>query len=284
MHPHKLKIHVTSTLFCLLVVAMILINMVIVIFWYQHMIQQKIFHIKSVINIWAAEHSAEKVNWDDMEGALQLLHDQLGHDCQQIVMANSAEAVMTIGSSTTTGLEQMVRSAFLNGSKTVSIKENLNIPLFLMPKLLSTVYKPDLQNLKSIAVGTLVDISDIYSQLWQKEKYILFYLILNAFILTIVGFFRMRKIFFEPIEKLVTVTETYQIAEGGGLFLNHSENEFGHLSKAMSAMVLRMEEDRRKLFETVGSLKEVNKQSFMLKNSQRQVAFQRVLHMRSAIR
>ncbi len=261
MYPHKLKTHIVTTLFTLLVLAMVFINIVIFIFWYQHLVQEKMIHVKETVSLWY-----NQVHIDDFEksssenrNSLLMLHQQLGRDCRQILMVTNKSTVMAFDLPGDRALEQLVRSPFPLVKETIRYLNKSDVPFIFRPRRLVFILPLDLQ-VQGSKLGVVVDTKPMYMQLMKKEKIIFIYIFLNAFVLTVVGFFRMRYVLLNPIEKLANVAESYQISEGQGLFGEYTESEFGQLSKAMNAMIQRIEEDRRKLFSTVTSLEDSNKQ------------------------
>jgi hypothetical protein len=82
----------------------------------------------------------------------------------------------------------------------------------------------------------------------------------NVIILSTIGLFRLVQLVVRPIEHLVTLTNTYQNDEDFPYVSDQHNNEFGQLSIALNRMLHRIDDDRRKLKETVLSLEKANEQ------------------------
>jgi signal transduction histidine kinase len=270
MYPHKLKLQISVTLFGILILAMLLINIIIIVFWYQHLVQQKIMLVRNTVGVWQnawllPDYGA---GWSEAKSSLQILHRSLGPECQQVLILQDTHVMKAVDTFDQWGLEALVLSTSTSGKEVIRYIEKTDIPFFYTPKSLVISLPSNGSQPAGRSVGVVLDISNMLPELWAKEKVIAVYLFLNALILTIVGFFRIRRLVLGPIETLVGVAENYQVSESGGFFSDHSENEFGQLSRAMNNMVKRIEEDRRKLCKTVDSLAETNLQ---LKNAQHEI-------------
>ncbi len=84
------------------------------------------------------------------------------------------------------------------------------------------------------------------------------YLLVNLIILTVIGLFRFFRFTVRPIEELVRLTDAYE-EEGKVPFLAlEQDSELGQLSTALNRMLQRIEEDRKKLQQSVVSLEAAN--------------------------
>jgi signal transduction histidine kinase len=259
-----------GTFLGLLIFAMLLINLVIFVFWYQHVVQQKIQIVKNSVSVWQSLQLTQKyaAGNPDLKSSLQTLFSSLGPGCRQVLVIHEQQVITAVETHDRWGLEALVASVSISGKGTVQYIEKTEIPFFFTPLALAIALPINGSKSSCSGIGIALDTTHVLSKLWAKEKVILVYLFLNALILTIVGFFRMRRLVLAPIDNLVGVAENYHVSEGGGLFSENSENEFGQLSRAMNNMVQRIEEDRNKLCNSVDSLAETNLQ---LKNAQNEV-------------
>lgn len=260
MYPHKLKIHIATTLFFLLALAMLLINIVVIIFWYQHLIQQKINQSRITVAQWNKSISCKnnKSTCQVSEELLQALQNYLNPGCIEILYLTSDGYTGKTGSVDNLELYQLVENALFSKKETIHRLEHTDIPLLFAPKFLAAIFLPETWSGETVAIGILFDTIAIVKTLWPKQSFILLYVLLNAFVLATIGFFRMKRVLLDPVEKLVAVSEAYQVAGGGGLFLDHTDNEIGQLAKAMGNMVQRIEADRDTLSNTVNCLKDTN--------------------------
>jgi signal transduction histidine kinase len=87
-------------------------------------------------------------------------------------------------------------------------------------------------------------------------------------ILTFIGLYRLSKIYFQPMRRLVKRAEEYR--EDDELFFSarKEDNELHQLSKALNRMLERISEDKQKLRSTVQSLEKAN---LDLKKAQKEI-------------
>lgn len=100
----------------------------------------------------------------------------------------------------------------------------------------------------------------IDGQLWENEKIILVYILANAVVLAVVGFFRMVKLVVRPLERLAEQADTYSLRHDFLPFSGRVGNEFGRLSSSLNRMITQLEEDRGALLQKVDSLRLANEE------------------------
>ncbi|MDG4475725.1 sensor histidine kinase [Thiovibrio frasassiensis] len=100
----------------------------------------------------------------------------------------------------------------------------------------------------------------IDGQLWENEKIILVYILANAVVLAVVGFFRMVKLVVRPLERLAEQADTYSLRHDFLPFSGRVGNEFGRLSSSLNRMIAQLEEDRGALMQKVDSLRLANEE------------------------
>jgi signal transduction histidine kinase len=107
-------------------------------------------------------------------------------------------------------------------------------------------------------IGIAVPLEGIYKILRRSQKMLLIYILINTAIFTFIGLYRLSKIYFEPMRRLVERADEYR--EDEDLFFNvrKEDNELHHLSKALNRMLQRISEDKKKLQSTVSSLEKAN--------------------------
>jgi signal transduction histidine kinase len=96
--------------------------------------------------------------------------------------------------------------------------------------------------------------------LWENEKIILAYILANAVVLAVVGFFRMVKLVVRPLERLAEQADTYSLRHDFLPFSGRAGNEFGRLSSSLNRMIAQLEEDRATLRQKVDSLRLANEE------------------------
>ena len=110
------------------------------------------------------------------------------------------------------------------------------------------------------AVAMVRSTAAIDAQLWENEKIILVYILANAVVLAVVGFFRMLKLVVRPLERLAEQADTYSLRHDVLPFPGRTGNEFGRLSSSLNRMIAQLEEDRASLVQKVDSLRLANEE------------------------
>jgi signal transduction histidine kinase len=118
------------------------------------------------------------------------------------------------------------------------------------------------------ATGITLPLEDIYKVLRRSQKILIIYILINTVILTFIGLYRLSKIYFQPMRRLVKRAEEYR--EDDELFFSarKEDNELHQLSKALNRMLERISEDKQKLRSTVQSLEKAN---LDLKKAQKEI-------------
>ena len=110
------------------------------------------------------------------------------------------------------------------------------------------------------SVGIVRSLKPMVQALWQAEKTILGYILINLVVLGGIGFFRITRIVVRPVERLVQLADQYK-DQDAVLFSDDSLScEFGRLSHSLNSMLARIEHDRESLEETVRKLAAANRQ------------------------
>jgi signal transduction histidine kinase len=108
----------------------------------------------------------------------------------------------------------------------------------------------------------------VYATLRRSQQILVLYILINTLILTLIGFFRLSKIFLRPINRLVQRAEEYKEDDGIFFLARKEDNEFQKLSKSLNSMLNRISEDKQKLHTTVHSLEQAN---LDLKQAQKEI-------------
>ncbi|MBW2635565.1 MAG: hypothetical protein JRE14_15895 [Deltaproteobacteria bacterium] len=111
---------------------------------------------------------------------------------------------------------------------------------------------------KKMAVGMVVDLAGIYRKQRASQKFIMLYLIANTLIFALIGFYRLSRLYLQPINRLVSMAEDYQEEDGTFFPVRKEDNELNTLSKSLNRMLTRISEDKKKLRCSVASLEKSN--------------------------
>jgi len=117
-------------------------------------------------------------------------------------------------------------------------------------------------------IGLAIDLSGLYRRLRQDQKSVLFYLLINLAGLSVIGVYRLSRIYLKPLRRLVKQADAYRDQEELLFSVRREDTELRRLSKALNSMVKRISDDKRKLTETIASLKTANLE---LKTAQREI-------------
>jgi len=111
---------------------------------------------------------------------------------------------------------------------------------------------------KKMAVGMVVDLAGIYRKQRASQKFIMLYLVANTLIFALIGFYRLSRLYLQPINRLVSMAEDYQEEDGTFFPVRKEDNELNTLSKSLNRMLTRISEDKKKLKCSVASLEKSN--------------------------
>lgn len=260
MRSTGIKSHITATLAILLTIGMLLITMVITIFWQQSLIRAEMKKSVSILSAVAnfGSKTTDKKGFFSQE-VLTRLQNDLGASCVMLsinkILTRIPENCGPDDSALQKNLEQFVETG---RASTTTIDAGPGFPL-LGPKILLTVV-PIQQHGEHDSIGATISLQSIYDEVNQGRHIAYIYILINVIILTTIGLFRFIHVAVRPIEHLVTLTDTYQ-SDNNSPFLSDQEgNEFGQLSIALNRMLHRIDNDRQKLREMVGSLEKANQQ------------------------
>ncbi len=119
-----------------------------------------------------------------------------------------------------------------------------------------------------LQLSAIVSLTPIYDKLRQYNKPILFYIAINTSILTLIGLYRIFRIYLRPIDRIVRQADDYH--EDGDLFFafRQEDNELNRLSMSLNRMLNRIKDDKKTLEATIASLEKANTD---LKNAQNDI-------------
>lgn len=122
------------------------------------------------------------------------------------------------------------------------------------------------RTLGAVTVGS--SLIPIYQLIRKSEKLILFYILLDTIILAIVGIYLLSRIVVKPIHKLLRMTEEYKDGAIIPSIAETSRNEIGRLSRSLSFMLKRLDENKNELKAHISSLEKANRE---LKQAQHEI-------------
>ncbi len=105
-------------------------------------------------------------------------------------------------------------------------------------------------------MGSLIP---IYETLRTSQIWTLLYILLDSLILVTVGILLLSRIVVKPIHKLLKMTEEYKEGDVVLSLGEASGNEIGDLSRSLSIMLKRLDENKKELKAHISSLEKANK-------------------------
>jgi signal transduction histidine kinase len=110
------------------------------------------------------------------------------------------------------------------------------------------------------AVALRFSLESHYEKIRTVQRYVAGYLGVNLLILLVIGFFRFRTIIFEPVARLLRLTDSYTEESGVPFLALQGSDELGQLAGSMQQMLSRIKADREKMQQHLASLQEANQQ------------------------
>lgn len=270
IQSHNLKVRISISVFTILLIGMVLTDIVACALWYSRQVRQQNETAVSLLRVYAGQREDARRNGTRVEevAAVDLVRAVLGESCLQIQVRDSGKPGDTLdyfaagpgsvkadfSNALDSAVTRAMSSKELVTSKVKIIGENA----IFSPAYLVVAY-PFHENDQSVgAIGVLLSTREAVRLIGASQKIIGVYILLNAIILATMALFRMKKIVLDPVDRLVKQANSYQVADGEGLFPDYAESELGHLHRAMRSMVGRIEKDRERLQKTVAELAESN--------------------------
>lgn len=110
------------------------------------------------------------------------------------------------------------------------------------------------------SISTERSLLPIYARYQRHMGIALCYLLVNLIIFGSLGFFRFIRVFFKPLDKLVSMAENYHPDEQPLLLVSDDESAFRKLSLSLNALLDRIQRDNSKLRKYVSELEDINKE------------------------
>lgn len=101
-------------------------------------------------------------------------------------------------------------------------------------------------------------LTPIYETLRSIQKVVIAYILLDTIVLTLVGILLLSRIVVRPIRKLLKIASAYTDGRTVPLAVEGSTNEIGDLSRSLTLMLKRLDENKRELKDHIASLEKAN--------------------------
>lgn len=259
MRVAGLKTHIIITLALLLVTAMLLADLVITLFWQQSLLRSEVQKITTILALEGRHLSALRARQHntDLAAEARSLRDHMGAECVIILDAGGATFTADTACSLSDEVLKAIRDSSAAGSPVAAPLGSTWDLFTARPEFLLVAVPLQTASVPG-GIGALTSLNPVYAQVRQKQKTIFVYLLVNCLLLCTIGFFRLVKSTVRPVEHLVRLTEAYDDTSEFLLPSDREANEFGQLSSALNRMTRRIDDDRKRLRETVASLESAN--------------------------
>ena len=248
-----LRTKIAGTVFVLVVVATLLIDLVFIVTLQKALVEDRIRHGRSAL---ASLYHERFFHGDANRGVnADRLRTAAGADA--LVVVDRRNASVSSGAIDAFGpvLENMAQAAA--GQNRSQIRyAGQTWGVFWRQHRFALVSMP--LGTSGAGAALALPLDRVYEILRDTQKVAFVYLLINGVLLTLVGVIRLSRVAVKPIERLRKRAETYQ-DDGSVLFVHErGDSEFSRLSKALNRMLQRISDDREILRGTVRSLEKSN--------------------------
>ena len=250
MFGRRLKTNIVVSITILLFVGMLLIDFVAVKTLQRDLIKAKISQSHLISGIIKNRLVAE-LDPQSLEPGIDLqsliANILAGKDAARIQILDLMGRVIYMAGSSglrIPELEKMMESSMASGERRMRFAGKTWGVFWKQNRYLLTAVPLSLEE-KKLAVGMVVDLSDMYRQQRASQRFIMLYLVVNTLIFALIGFYRLSRLYLEPINRLVGMAEDYQEEDGTFFPVRKEDNELSTLSKALNLMLTRISEDKK---------------------------------------
>ncbi len=273
MHLQWIKIRLTILVGSLLLIGMGLLNLVLVILWQNDALQREIRRDMAVLDRILERLPNEPANLRGLPpDSLLFANLYPAGETGRILLITKTPGAGNTGSSvsenTFPNLDQTVAEAISTGRMVFHYPRSFPA-MFNVHHQVLVIAQPIIRNGDVVGgVGILRSLRPMFQTLWQAEKIALGYLFINLVLLTVISFFRMKKLVTRPIERLVRLADRYNDQESLLFSVETGSGEFSRLAFSLNNMLTRIENDKKALAENVQQLESVNQK---LKDQQQEM-------------
>lgn len=274
-----LRAGILAQLLFVIIAAMLLVNVVMVKFSERDLIKSKVKSGRLLIQ--AVEQNIYYLSSGRNLGLKGISYDhafdikmsqllEIGEFSEIVIVSRSGELIFETGTSKERRKEALIfaRDSIGINSWSVNYSGSTWGVLWLSARYIS-ISAPLLIEGKTLGVITVsASLQSIYQALRRSEKLLLFYILLDTVVLGIVGIYLLSRIIVKPIHKLLKMTEEYKGGDIIPFIDNTSSNEIGTLSRSLSVMLQKLEENKKELKNHIDSLEEANEN---LKRAQNEI-------------
>lgn len=245
----------TMTVAALLLIAMLLINLVLLLFWQRDALQREAARDQAALACiqyrLETEHASFKTALKHFSWS-EFYPD--GYEKQLVLLTK--EEMQASGP-----LHPLMAAAIRQAAAGQAVSHSsslLSVLLTGQPLLLAST-RPLLR--QGQVIGTTAVLRPLYSvsnALWRAEKIVFLYMIFNLLVLVPISFFRLNSLIVRPMQRLAELAGQHRNHEAVWFAADDSGSEFQRLSASLNKMLARIENDRKTLQQTVAELEAAN--------------------------
>lgn len=257
----NLKLQIALSFFGLLSIGMFLLAFVLLVLWHNNIVTLQTTHLQSKLRSIKETFETTDVECSqlyDMAAARRLLGEEMV-SCLVIVKdGEMCDAPKSCGDRE--NLETIMRRIAGSGEEYFSFQEN-NLGHYFSGKQSYVAATKLVVGGKTVgALAMSGSLEPVYSSLVKGAKIALVYIFVNAFLLTVVGLYRMFKFIVRPLEHVVQLADEYNDKSPAGSFIQPPSNEFSQVAFRLMQMMKRIEADNLELRASVDSLQKLNEE------------------------
>jgi len=280
---NSLKTNIAASLAILLLVSMLFIDFIMVVTAQKNFIQSELTkghlfsslvskHIDNLPDTSSAEIqsdlSSALTNGDFRKNIDEFLNDF--NISGALIIDKSINIIYQtdFGNKELKELERMILNSVREGKESVHFTGSTWGVFWRQRQTLSMAIPLHLDGKIVAGTGIVINLDKFYSDLRDSQQLVMFYIIMNTLILTCIGFYRMHRLSIKPIHRLVKRASEYNDKENFVFKYEKEKSEFGHLSRALNSMLVRIADDREMLQASLESLEKTN---FQLKKARNEI-------------
>ena len=254
----SLKVRIAGTIFFLIFLSILIGNVVVGIFWQKGMVRSEVDHAKNILElIWKGTNPENYSDSGIVSAMLKNTCSFTGSACAGAYYYIDSKHYVSVGREITSEIKSFAKTTMFSMQPLEKMEGEMWGALFFGGR---TVFigQPVKVDRGYGAVVMILKLEPVYKKLREDLDVVLVYLLVNSLFLFVVGFFRMVKLFIKPIERMVDISELYQVNEevsfGGG----SEQGELAKLALALNNMLRRIDSDKNKLQSNILSLENAN--------------------------
>lgn len=165
-------------------------------------------------------------------------------------------------------LDRLVLQTLRSGKQYTTKHTSILGWFFFQHKFVILTY-PVKSNGHNIAAGGVeFSLNEQYRAFNRIQKIALVFVFIISFFFALIGNQQLLRMYYRPLKRLANLAETFRDEENLFFSVRKEDNEFSVLSSSLNKMLNRIAEDKKVLKDTIGSLRDANKE---LKKAQNDV-------------